>query len=324
MDKGRFTDHDWQNYSSAAQAKTIDQTFTRSSINKTTDPRTSFDPSTIAVRESRDSDLFPNSTPIILAFDVTGSMGGIPYYFVQEGLGTLMKEIFDRKPVSDPQIMCMAVGDARTDRAPLQVTQFETDIRIAKQLEDLYLEGHGGGNHGESYNMPWYFAATKTSTDNFEKRGKKGLLFTIGDEPPIKLLEKEHIEQFIGADATRDLTSQEVLEMVRKQYDVYHVVVEQGDGLADYGRQAVVGEWNKLLGEGHVLLLSDYTKLSELIISAIQRNAGVDHDAVVNSWSGDTRLVVANAFQKAVVPTSQRPGGGRSGLVRLPSAPMVA
>lgn len=304
----RLTDADWASYRRTAQTKTKSQTFARNSINKTNDPRTSFDPTTIKVREARDSADCPNSTPLIIAFDVTGSMGDIPYYFVKEGLGTLMKEIYDRKPVPDPQIMCMAIGDARTDRAPIQATQFETDIRIAKQLEDLYLEGHGGGNHGESYNLPWYFAATKTSTDNFEKRGKKGLLFTIGDEPPVHELTKKQIERFVGGEATRDYTSIELLEMVRRQYDVYHIIIEEGSGMSDYGERAVVGEWNTLLGEGYVLRLSDYTKLSEVVISAIQRNVGVDFDTIVKGWTGDTALVVA----KALPATPVRTGAGGS------------
>ncbi|MDX2027789.1 MAG: hypothetical protein SFW62_04055 [Alphaproteobacteria bacterium] len=321
MGGSRFSDSDWGSYSSTAKTRTIHQTFARGSMKSTNDPRTSFDPTTIAVRESRDSKENPNSTPIILAFDVTGSMGEIPYYFVKEALGKLMKEIYDRKPVSDPHIMCMAVGDARTDHAPLQVTQFEADIRIAKQLEDLYLEGNGGGNHGESYNLPWYFAATKTSTDSFEKRGKKGLLFTIGDEPPVMHLTKGQIREFVGGEASRDLTSEEILTMVRKQYDVFHIIVEQGAGLREYGEQAVVGGWSKLLGEGHVLRLSDYTKLSEVTISAIQVNAGADKDAVVKSWSGDTALVVADALPK--VPTRGRTAGRQTGVIRF-GGPKVA
>ena len=320
VDKGRFTDNDWEDYSSAAKGKTIDETFKRSTLKSTTDPRTSFDPKTITVRESRDSDISPDSTPIILAFDVTGSMGEIPFYFVQEGLGTLMKEIFDRKPVPDPQIMCMAVGDAKCDRAPLQVTQYETDIKIAKQLEDFYIEQGGGGNGGESYHLPWYFAATRTSTDAFEKRGKKGLLFTIGDEPPQDLLTKGQIEAIFGDKEARDLTSAEILEMVKRQYDVFHVIIEQGDGLQMYGEKKVVGGWNNLLGEGHVLRLSDYTKLSEVVTSAIQVNAGMDHDEVVNSWNGDTGLVVAKALSKDL---AVRPKNPRTGLVRF-NGPKVA
>lgn len=320
MGGGGFTDTDWGAYQTTARTKTQTQTFTQSTIKKTNDPRTSFDPTTIQVRESRDSADNPNATPIILGFDVTGSMGQIPYHFVKEGLGVLMKEIYDRKPVSDPHIMCMAIGDARTDRAPLQVTQFEADIRIAKQLEDIYLEGNGGGNNGESYNLPWYFAATKTSTDAFEKRGKKGLLFTIGDEPPVQNLTKEQIEQFVGGEATRDYTSKELLDMVRKQYDVYHIIIEEGSGLSQYGEEAVVGAWNKLLGEGHVIRLTDYKKLSEVVISTIQHNAGVARDDIVKSWDGKTALVVANALP--IVTT--RPGRGRKAGIKLIGGPNIA
>ncbi len=320
MGGGRFTDEDWRGYSSGIAGQSQSQVFNRQTIKASKDPRVSFAPATITARESRDSATSPQSTPIILAFDVTGSMGRIPYEFVQTGLGVLMKEIFDRAPVSNPHVLCMAVGDAYSDRAPLQVTQFEADIRIAQQLQELYLEGNGGGNEGESYNLAWLFAALKTSADSYEKRGKKGLLFTIGDEPPHMTLRKDQAQRFLGIDIERDLSSPEVLALVRRQYDVFHVVVEQGSGLRDYGERMVVGAWNSLLGEGRVLRLSDYTKLSEVVISAIQVNAGVDKDAVISSWSGDTSLVVAKAIQNTG-NLAVRLGNGRGiGPVKLAGA----
>jgi hypothetical protein len=234
-----------------------------------------------------------------------------------------MQGIFDRKPVSDPQIMCVAIGDAYTDQAPLQATQFETDMRIVGQMEKLWLEGQGGGNGGESYNLVHYFAATKTSTDAFEKQGRKGQIWTIGDEPPHMELLASQIQRIVGGEPTRDLTSQEVLAMARRYYDVFHVVVEEGAGLSQYGEKAVVGAWNELLGEGNVLRLSDYTKLSEVILSKMQLIAGVDHGAVIKSWKDPgTALVVSRALEtsKAVVAT-RKPGGG--GLVRFKQPPAL-
>jgi len=317
MGGGSWTEKDWGSYRSTVKDKSVDEVFTRSKIKSTTDPRTSFDPKTIGVRESRDSDTSPESRPLIYAFDDTGSMGHIPYYFVQEGLGTLMRETFDRKPVKNPHVMCMAVGDSYYDRAPLQVTQFEADIRIAEQLKDLYLEGGGGSNPGESYSLVWLFAGMKTSTDSFEKRGKKGLLFTIGDEPPLMTITKEHAKKYLGIDLQQDMSSEEALSLVRRQYDVYHVLVEQGNGFS----QKTLNAWNDLLGQGNVLRLADYKKLSEVVISAIQVNEGADVDAVVKSWSGDTSLVVASAIKDV----ARRPsGGGALRPVKLAPLPYVA
>ena len=47
----------------------------------------SMDPSKAQLRESRDSKEHPLSVPIILALDVTGSMGEIPHYLIKDEIG---------------------------------------------------------------------------------------------------------------------------------------------------------------------------------------------------------------------------------------------
>lgn len=79
---------------------------------------------------------------------------------------------------------------------------FEADIRIARQLEKLWLEKGGGGNCCESYTLPWYFAALHTAIDWFEKRGQKGYLFTVGDELPT-YLPGTAITRFLATPRTR-------------------------------------------------------------------------------------------------------------------------
>jgi hypothetical protein len=184
MGSGSFDPKDWAKHATTSghAYKTIYDI-----TSKQLDP--DLDPKGVKVRESRDGIDNPISNAIIIGLDVTGSMGNVIDVMVKKGVPLLMSEIYDRKPVTNPQVMFMAIGDAEAgDHAPLQVTQFESDIRIAKQIEKIWIEGHGGGNRYESYILPWYFASMHTSIDCFEKRGKKGYLFTVGDEQPTPYL----------------------------------------------------------------------------------------------------------------------------------------
>lgn len=288
MGSSRWSADDWTSYSSTTKTKTIDKIFTSRGL------KDSLNPFGVVLRESRDSVINPQSNAIIVGLDVTGSMGMISDSLAREGLGIMVEEILKRKPVSDPHIMCMGIGDAYYDAAPLQVTQFEADITIAKQLEEIWLEKGGGGNSFESYNLPWYFAALHTSIDCFEKRNKKGYLFTIGDEEAPKDVLKSHVEKIFGDNVQHDYSTEQLLNMVSKMYHVFHIVVEEGSHARSY-LPKVMDSWTNLLGQ-RVLKLSNYKNLAEVVVSAIEVNEGKDTASVIGSWSGDTSLVVSRAL----------------------------
>ncbi|KWA84256.1 hypothetical protein WL29_23130 [Burkholderia ubonensis] len=301
MGSSNWSSSDWQSFSSSTRAKSTAQVFSQHSMHAELNPRG------VAMRESRDSAANPNSHAIIVASDVTGSMGMLAEALVRKGMGVLVEELLARKPVNDPHIMCMGVGDAYTDTAPLQCTQFEANIKIAQQLSQIWLEGRGGGNGGESYPLAWYFAARHTSIDCFEKRQKKGYLFTVGDENPHKVLTREQVKKVFGDDVERDLTSAELLTMASRSYHVFHLLVEESRACDTQVKE----NWKDLLGE-RALPLSDHTKLAELIVSTIQVNEGWSVADAVKSWSGDTSLVVARGLN------SLQPAGHKStGLVRF-------
>jgi hypothetical protein len=111
------------------------------------------DPHGLKVRESRDNADHPNSLGIVFALDVTGSMGDIPQTLARRELPNFMKLLTDCG-VPDPQLMFMAIGDATSDGAPLQVGQFESTANLMDQwLTWSYLEGGGGGSGEESYEL---------------------------------------------------------------------------------------------------------------------------------------------------------------------------
>jgi hypothetical protein len=282
MGGGTFDPGAYRAFTETTVGKTTDKIYASRGMHKNLDPRG------VKVRESRDSTDNPNSTPLIVALDVTGSMGKIADVIARVGLGTLFTGILERKPISDPHLMFMAVGDANCDSAPLQVSQFEADKRIIEQLTQIYLEHGGGGNNFESYNLPWYFAAFHTVHDSLEKRGKRGYLFTVGDEEAPRALTKAQIKQFIGDDIEAALSPRDTLQLAQRMYDVYHVIIEEG-----YARDhmdQVVDSWTSLLGQ-RVIRLADHTMLAETIVSAIEVAEGRDAEKSAAGWGSGSRIV---------------------------------
>lgn len=307
MGGGSWNASDWDRHSKThIKGKTsvsgASGVFSQSGLHPALDPKG-------VIRESRDSQDNPLSTPIAIALDVTGSMGGIAKVIAEKGLPLLAEEIYSRKPVTNPHIMFMGVGDVESDRVPFQATQFEADIRIAEQLQKLFMEGNGGGNGFESYSLPYYFCAKHVVTDHNEKRQKRGVLFTVGDERPNYSIGKEHIKRIFGDDVEENVTMEESIRMVTSKFDVFHILIAEGHNMRYYADETTK-QWKDLLGE-RVIILSDYTKLAEVIVSILQVHAGQSVDSVVNSWSDSTALVVAKAVS-SLVTTS-----GDTGLVEL-------
>lgn len=218
-------------------------------------------------RESRDSDEHPKSVAIIVALDVTGSMGSVPEHLVKHGLPTMMDEII-KAGNPDPQVLFMGIGDHECDRSPLQVGQFESsDELLDKWLMDTYLEGGGGGNDGESYLLAWYFAARHTKIDCFEKRKKKGFLFTIGDEHNLHSIPGPVLEKLMGKGGQYDtlLEASTLLEEARKMYDVYHIHTTETHS----GKREVVPEtWKQLMGD-HLIIVQSSDHISGIIAEIV-------------------------------------------------------
>ena len=216
------------------------------------------DPKGVSIRESRDSDEHPNSIPIIIALDLTGSMGHIPHELVKDGLPKIMSGIIQHG-IADPQVLFLGVGDHECDNAPLQVSQFESgDAELDMWLTRTYIEGGGGGNAGESYGLAHYFAATHCVTDNWDKRKHKGLLFTIGDEPNLKSYPSTALKEITGNGDVSTFTDREILEKAQEKWDVYHIMPgKETRGAREY--------WKDLLGQNLI-----WVDKSEMVADAIR------------------------------------------------------
>lgn len=248
------------------------------------------------VRESRDSDVHPESNSIIVFFDVTGSMGGIPRV-LQKKLAKLMETFIKGNYIDHPQIMFGAVGDANTDRAPLQVGQFESGVEMDEDLERIYLEGCGGGQVHETYELAMYFAARKTSIDCWEKRCKKGYLFTMGDELFYPLVDKCHVSKLIGDNLEVSIPTEDIVKELQEKYEYYHIIVTSGTHGSNSG---VINGWKRLLGE-RALKLDDPDAVCELIASTIGVSEGLEKDNVMRDLKdAGTDIATLGSVERAI------------------------
>lgn len=227
------------------------------------------------VRESCDSEEHPNSYPIIIGLDVTGSMGQVPENLIKEAFPEIMKSIME-KGVEHAQICFLGIGDHYSDDAPIQVGQFETSDELTeKWLKAIYIEGGGGGNNGESYQLAWYFAAYHTKIDSFEKRGIKGTLITIGDEPCHASISGKVLRELFGEGEGEVLTSN-LLKEVQKKWDVYHINVNDWSS-DNYGSPR---KWREVIGDNRLALSESMESaeigklLATIIVSSYKKNVG--------------------------------------------------
>lgn len=288
MGGGTFDSSAYRSYSHTISAKSSHQIFKQHEIHPRLNPKD-------VVRESRDSVDNPSSTAVILALDVTGSMGMIATKMVKEKLGDLMTLILETKPVSDPHLMFMGVGDIHCDQAPLQVSQFEADNRIVDQLEMIWLEGRGGGNDSESYDLPWWFAANRTSIDCFEKRGVKGYLFTFGDECVPYGASQHELSSVVGSvQAGYDTAS--ALAEAQTKYHCFHLMIEEGNYMSDSRRRSrAVESWRSLMNR-RAICVDNINHIPEIITSIMLVNEGADIESVLSKFSGSVLASVKHAL----------------------------
>jgi hypothetical protein len=256
------------------------------------------DPFGVGVRESRDSDDHPTSVAIAVLFDVTGSMGMVPRE-LQAKLPALFGLLQRKGYVEHPQILFGAVGDATCDRVPLQVGQFESDNRMDEQLGNIVLEGGGGGQMKESYELAMYFMARHTAIDCHEKRGKKGYLFLIGDENPYPRVDTTDVARVIGDTLTARVPTRKILAELEETFHVFFIVPA---GAQYSGDQEVLATWRALLGE-RVIELDDLALACETIALAI----GILEDSIdLDEGLDDLRDIGATA---AVAPVGRALAG---------------
>jgi hypothetical protein len=211
--------------------------------------------------------------------------------------------------VTDPQLMFMAIGDANSDLAPLQVGQFESTAELMDQwLTWSYLEGKGGGTGQENYDLALYVAAQHTDMDNLVKRKKKGYLFMTGDELPYPAVSRHHIDSLIGDKLDEDIPVEEVVAAAAEYYHIFFLIPDLAR------RKRCESRWRELLGDHTICMESpnDTCAVAAGIVGLTEKSIP-DLDALAKIISG-------NGFDQQHVASTIRALQDYAALLNLPQA----
>lgn len=232
----------------------------------------SLDPTKFKVRECVNSDEHPNTIPVILALDVTGSMGEACKETAST-LGIIVSNLYNK--IKDVEFCIMGIGDLAYDTAPIQMSQFESDVRIAESIDKLYMEKGGGGNGYESYTAAWYMGLKRTKLDCFDKQNRKGIIITMDDEPLNPYLPKRGLNRAISATEEADIETNKLYEEASKKFDIFHIAVDSPQDMYDYYETLIKNSFTEILG--------DHFKISNL-----DNLARTIEDCIMESISGST------------------------------------
>lgn len=276
MGGGSWTTDSFRSYSkSVGRAVTssgmLDDSYNVQTLYRSRNLQKELNPYNVA-RECCDSEEHPNTIPVILALDVTGSMGSAAAE-VAKTLNVVMTSLYEK--INDVEFMIMGIGDLSYDDAPIQASQFESDIRIAEQLDKIYFEGGGGGNAFESYTGAWYFGLNHTKLDCWN-RGKKGIIITMGDEPLNPYLPKGRLSLVTGDRLQADVETSELYNSVIEKFDVYHLAVnDRATSYRSY-RDRIASTWGKYLDDDHLKVVT-LNNISQMIVDIVTASSNNVH-----------------------------------------------
>jgi hypothetical protein len=202
-----------------------------------------------------------HTTPVVVAMDVTGSMGNwskIVYDKMPMFYGQIMLQGY----LDDPALSFAAVGDVNADQAPLQVTGFAQGTSIDEWLQKLWLEGGGGAGFRESYELAAYYYARRVALGS----ASRGFLFFTGDEGFYDVVRSARLSQLLGVEHEQDVETRDVFKELCERYEVFLLHKRYKDPDAE---GMVLAQWRQAIGRERVLLLPDPKAVVDVMLGVL-------------------------------------------------------
>lgn len=250
-ESGDYSPGDWKGYDFNDARKTYDKHVGRSY----TDAK---------VVNKKAADLVPKSistestAPLTILVDVTGSMGDWPAVMFSKlpYMDNECKEYLGE----DFELSFAAVGDANSDEYPIQIRPFAKGRDMEAQLKELVIEGNGGGQCHESYELTALYYARNAEMPN----AKRPIMIIIGDEGFYDKVTSDHAK-LAHVKLGSELKTTTLFEELKEKYSVYLIRKPYSSGDDKY----IQKKWEDLIGKEHIAILPAADRVVDVIFGIL-------------------------------------------------------
>lgn len=255
---------DWSGHDFASARKAYD-----AHVNRSYDDAVSGD--------KQNTDLLPrrietdSTCPLVILCDVTGSMGEWPATIFSK-LPYLEHEARTEYLGEDVEICFGAIGDAYSDKFPVQMRPFAKGVDLKTSLEGLVVEGGGGGQETESYELAAFYCARNIDMP----KAIKPVLIMIGDEAPYDFVDKAQAEGITYGTLTGRLSVKDVFAELQRKFSVYLIRKPYGASATNARSAAdtkIHAKWAEVIGDDRIAELPEAGRVVDVIFGILAREA---------------------------------------------------
>ncbi len=201
---------------------------------------------------------------------------------VMDGTGSMKKwpqEIFRRLPLfhadavrylggNDVEILFIVMGDAKTDRRPIQIARFGRGPELDTILAAFDFNDCGGGGNGhESHELVASYLQQRLDVSS----ARNVHAFFITDEPPFARVDAAECRTHLGFEPRAELRQTDALfAALRRKMHVHAVLCATGS----YEPAPIEARWTELLGEEGVLRLDDHRRVVDVMLGTLAAVTG--------------------------------------------------
>lgn len=260
-------------------------------------------------------EIYKEQDIVVVVIDGTGSMGN-DAFIIRDKIVLLEGQLRIQGYLRNPLVVICVIGDANSDKYPIQVSKPERGDALIAEIDKLFIEGGGGGQGMESYELMAYYLMEHFKLDDPEVRP---YLIFLGDEGIYPEVESKHIRKFIGDDIEDDLDSGEVFKKLCQKFNVFRLHRQYERPSLD---EKIFNQWKEMIGNERVQRLKVPKAVVDIILGIVAvgskartrsqylddlRGKGKDPNRVQTEDRIDEVDRVLIGTEKALVPVASTP-----------------